>query len=385
MGPPSAARVTTRPVAASGFTKTGRSTESCRKNTTPKAQPFNQDDLEHPNEAYFAQADAVIRKASDKGFLLAIAPLWSVCCGEGWAGQSDGNLNPLDVNGPKKARDFGRLLGAQYARFPNIIWIMGGDHNPDQSFEEICELAWGFLVDAPRQLIAVYNAPDNSSAAFYDSTPWLGLNAIYTYREVQSPVYREWSRTKTIRPIFLIESGYEREANDGRSGTPFRVRRQIYAAVLNGALMGTAYGDRNIWKFSDQWRTALAVPGAIQAGVAQRFFSSHLWWKLEPDQGDDLITQGRGKVEEDDYVSVARTADGTLAIAYLPSARPIVLNVARLSGPMQATWCDPTDGSTRPIDGSPLVNQRARTFTPPGPKSAGDSDWVLLLARVYAR
>ena len=43
-------------------------------------------DLSRPNEAYFAHADAIIQKASDMGFLLAIAPLWSGCCGEGWAG-----------------------------------------------------------------------------------------------------------------------------------------------------------------------------------------------------------------------------------------------------------------------------------------------------------
>lgn len=342
--------------------------------------PFGRDNnLGHPNESYFARADAIIKKATDKGFVLAIAPLWSGCCGEGWTGQFNGKWKPLNVNGPSKAREFGRWLGARYAAFPNLIWIMGGDHNPDQSFEVICELAAGIHEMAPHQLMTVHNAPDNSSAAFYDEMPWLGLDAAYSYRELQGPVYREWSRPKNVRPILLLESGYEHEANDGRQGTPFRVRRQVYAAVLNGALVGTAYGHRDIWRFSDQWRTALADPGATQVGLAQRFFSGRPWWKLEPDQGDGLVAEGRGKVDADDYVSAARAADGTLVIAYLPTARPVTVDMARLAGRVKAVWYDPTDGSDRVIDGTPLANHGIRQFTPPGRNAAGESDWVLVL------
>ncbi len=341
--------------------------------------PFGRDnDLAHPNEAYFARADAIIKRAAGMGFAIAIVPLWSGN-GDGWTGQFSGQWKPLDVSGPKKAREFGRWLGNRYARFKNIMWIMGGDHNPDESFAVICALAAGIHEKAPSQLITVHNAPDNPSAAFYNEQPWLGIDGVYSYRELQGPVYREWSRPKNVRPILLLESGYEHEANEGRPGTPFRVRRQVYAAVLNGALVGTAYGHRDIWRFSDQWRTALADPGAAQVGLAQRFFSGRPWWKLEPDQGDGLVTEGRGKVDADDYVSAARAADGTLVIAYLPTARPVSVDMARLAGRVKAVWYDPTDGSNRAIDGTPLANHGIRQFTPPGRNAAGESDWVLVL------
>lgn len=342
--------------------------------------PFDAEhDLSHVNEAYFAYADKVIQKATDKGFLLTIAPLWSGCCGEGWAGMFDGKLKPLNVNGPQKARAYGQFLGARYANYKNIVWLMGGDHNPDQSFHLICNIAEGIHENAPKHFITVHNAPDSSSAAFYDDQPWLTLNGAYSYQELQTPVYKEWSRTKNVRPILLLESGYEHESNDGRGGIPFRIRRQAYEAVLNGALLGTAYGHRDIWKFNNKWRTGLADPGATQVGLSQQFFSSHSWWKLEPDQGDELITDGRGKLQANDYVSAARASDGTLVIAYLPTSRPISINMARLTGSVKSSWLDPTDGSIKPSIGSPFANSGIQSFTTPGRNASGDNDWVLVL------
>ena len=96
--------------------------------------PFHDNDLARPNEAFFAHVDRVVAKARELGLLLAIAPLWSGCCGEGWAGRDDqGNLKPLNANGADKARDFGEWLGRRYAQHPNIFWILGGDNDPDNA------------------------------------------------------------------------------------------------------------------------------------------------------------------------------------------------------------------------------------------------------------
>jgi hypothetical protein len=113
--------------------------------------------------------------------------------------------------------------------------------------------------------------------------------------------------------------------------------------------------------------------------LAQRFLSARLWWKLEPDPGGDLVTEGRGEADADDYVSAARAADGSMVIAYLPSSRPISVNMARLSAPAKATWHDPTDGGTRAIGGSPLANRGIQRFVPPGPNASAGNDWVLVL------
>lgn len=49
---------------------------------TPPEQDFVQ-----PNDKFFAHVDRVVAEAQRQGILLAIAPAWSGCCGEGWAGK----------------------------------------------------------------------------------------------------------------------------------------------------------------------------------------------------------------------------------------------------------------------------------------------------------
>jgi hypothetical protein len=73
---------------------------------TPPEQDFAQ-----PNEKFFAHVDNVVREAGRQGISLAIAPAWSGCCGEGWAGQEkDGTPKPLNKNGVEKSRELGRWL-----------------------------------------------------------------------------------------------------------------------------------------------------------------------------------------------------------------------------------------------------------------------------------
>ena len=73
---------------------------------TPLEQDFAQ-----PNERFFAHVDSVVREAGRQGMLLAIAPAWSGCCGEGWAGkEKDGSPKPMNRNGVEKSRECCRYL-----------------------------------------------------------------------------------------------------------------------------------------------------------------------------------------------------------------------------------------------------------------------------------
>ena len=217
--------------------------------------PFNpSDNILRPNEAYWKNVDFIVGEAQTRGLLVAMSALWIRWGGrdeEGWRYQ----LN--DDN----ARQYGRFLGKRYRRYPNVLWILGGDANPIERTHAIALLAEGIHDEMPGALITVHNHPDFSSASFFDSQSWLGVNLAYTYQEVYIHVAGEASRLGGQRPIILGESGYEEENNDGRGGSPFRVRRQAYEAILNGALGGHAYGHRSIWRFAPDWSEALKAPG----------------------------------------------------------------------------------------------------------------------------
>jgi hypothetical protein len=85
------------------------------------------------------------------------------------------------------------------------------------------------------------------------------------------------------------------------------------------------------------------------------------------------------RVSKSDFCTAAKTPDGSYALAYMPTAREITVNMTTLKAPAQARWFDPTNGTYTAIPGGPFANTGTRQFTPPGKNHEGDGDWVLLL------
>jgi Putative collagen-binding domain of a collagenase len=53
--------------------------------------------------------------------------------------------------------------------------------------------------------------------------------------------------------------------------------------------------------------------------------------------------------------------------------------MSTLSGPVQAQWYDPAEGTYAPVAGSPFANSGTHSFAPPGRNGDGDEDWILVL------
>jgi hypothetical protein len=341
------------------------------------------EDILKPNDAYWRHVDAVLELAEKRGLLVAVSALWIRWGGrdkEGWRNQ----LNQSNASG------YGRFLGQRYAARQNVMWILGGDDNPHEDRAPIALMARALKETAPHHLITVHNQPEHSSAAFFANEPWLDVNAAYTYGEVAPHVLAEWTRPYASgqpKPIFLIESGYEHESNDQRGGAPHRVRRQAYGAILSGALMGHAYGHREIWRFSDKWREGVNDTGSKQMRHVRELFSRRAWWKLRPDAENELVPSRVDRVSPGDvnWASAARAVDGSFAIVYLPTNRPAVVDLGRLAGVSAATWFDPTDGSNQPAAGTSWRDTPWMEFSPPPRNATGDADFALVLERATPR
>ena len=48
------------------------------------------------------------------------------------------------------------------------------------------------------------------------------------------------------------------------------------------------------------------------------------------------------------YAPAARAYDGSFALVYLTTNRPVVVDLRKLAREPRITWFDPTDGSQRP-------------------------------------
>jgi hypothetical protein len=134
-----------------------------------------------------------------------------------------------------------------------------------------------------------------------------------------------------------------------------------------------------MWQFIDGWRAQLDSPGAVQMAYVKALFEPRAWYNLVPDQSNSVVTVGVGTFGSTDYVTAARTPDGKLVMAYVPSARTITVDMSQLSGPVTARWYDPSAGTFTQIAGSPVLNTGLADFVTPGPNANGDEDWVLVL------
>ena len=331
-------------------------------------------DLSTPNPAYFARADAMIRLAAKHKLEVFLDPI-----------ETGGWLSVLRSNGAAKAYAYGRYLGLRYRSYDNIIWLNGNDFQTwsDPADDAVVlAVARGIRSVDPGQLQTI-------ELNFYSSTSlddprWrgiVGLDAAYTYDPTYAEVLKAYRNHDGV-PAFLIEANYDGE--HGYTG-PETLRRQEYWAMLSGAA-GQLYGNKYTWPFLPGWPTYVNSVGSRQMTFVTNLFSRLPWFSLVPDARHTLVVSGYGSysdsgdVNSNDYVTAARTPDGKLAIAYLPTGQPIAVNMARMAGPrVRAQWYDPTTGEYRTVSGSPFPPRGRRTFTVPGKNHGGDDDWVLVL------
>ena len=343
-------------------------------------------DLSRPNEAFFAHVDWVLRTAQGKGIQLAIAPAWLGCCQAGWK-------HILKTNGVEKCQAFGRYLGQRYREFPNILWLLGGDKDPGEFMPFVRAIANGLKETDPNHLHTAHAGSPKSAMEYYAKEAWLDVNTTYTYSpnitnvgrpqfHVYAATLADYNRPPT-KPTIMIESAYENE----RGSQPQWIRRQAWWALLSGAA-GHAFGNSPIYFFSQGWQQALDSTGAHDMSHLKKLFDEVPWQKLVPDQEHALVIAGYGTFDSAagknagqtngfDYVTAGLAPDGGLAVAYLPTAQTLSIDAGKMAGPVRARWFDPTDGSSREIEG--FDNRGTRAFIPPQKNSAGDADWVLVL------
>ena len=196
----------------------------------------------------------------------------------------------------------------------------------------------------------------------------IGIDAAYTYAPTYAEVLKAYDRRNHL-PVVMIEASYEGEHD--YTG-PSTLRRQEYWTMLSGAT-GQFYGNKYTWQFLDGWPRHLDTIGSRQLTFVTNLFSRRRWFDLVPDTGHRLVVSGygtysdSGDLNDSDYVAAARTADGGLAIAYLPTGQPIVVDMRRMTGGrVRAQWYDPTSGTV--LDGPRLAVRGPRPASVHGPR-----------------
>jgi hypothetical protein len=348
--------------------------------------------LGSPNPRWWARMDTFVTKAAARNLVVNMAVAWMGYKGNEWGVQ-------LGRNSVAQSRSFGQFIGRRYGTGTrsNVIFTVGGDSNPGGNLDKLNAIGAGIRAVNPTIPVTVHTAPGNEGRAIYPGSGWVNLNTVYTYypgkgggaRHVYAVSKDAYLRNPAM-PYTQIESGYE-----GDGATPRQVRAQMYWPVLSGST-GFAYGNRDIWPVSDatygrggqNWKNHLNDAGAASAGNAAKVMMSRAWYNLVPDFNHTVVTAGYGTFNNtptgagDDYVTAARTGDGHLVMAYLPStgtaSRSLTVNMTKLTKTVSAKWFNPANGTYRTIGTYPNTN-RAQVFTTPGNNGSGLNDWLLIL------
>jgi uncharacterized protein DUF4038 len=340
--------------------------------------PFVDGDVTSWQEPYWDRVTRYLRIAADHGITAFLYPI------DGWTiGHA---FKPRSI---EQCRTYGGMVAERFRSLPNIVWMSGGDYFPRASQPSlgsdvdhcIDAMMHGIRAAGDARPFSIQLGSPKSIST--DNPYWANRvtwNFVYSYRPTYGAVLQAYARTPTVPAVFG-EGNYEGENNEpGTPDTTSKTLRQQLLWSLTSGAAGEFYGSDD-WEFHDGWEDRLDTEGVAQLSRLRDLFDQLPWWTLVPDTASTLVTAGRGTpvnddarvdVLENDYVTVARSADGHLALIYLPGPHTITVDRAALAPSVEAAWIDPSSCERR-------TASMADTFTTPGLNAGGDDDWLLLI------
>jgi hypothetical protein len=360
---------------------TSKFTDGAPRNAAGVAPFTTPNDFSTPNDAYFAHAEQVLQIAAQKGFLVFLTPAYF-----GFDGGDEGWFQQIASSTPAKTNTYGRYLGTRFRSQANVAWLLGGDYSPPAGStgeNNAVEMANGIrATDRADRLYSYHGGRHTVSRDQVAFRPFVNVNAVYSGPDNVAALCRSAYNGATM-PTFLIEAWFENE----HGMTPFTLRKQAYWAITH-CTAGQTLGNAPIWNFgaaaaasfadntSVTWQTALNWPGSREQTWLFSLVSSIGARNLEPDQSDAVITAGMDSGAN--YASTGVTADKSLSVTYVPTARSLTVNLGWFGGPVTLSWFDPTSGNFTTISGSPFANTGTRSITTPGANADGAGDWVIV-------
>ncbi|WP_020528124.1 glycoside hydrolase family 140 protein [Flexithrix dorotheae] len=348
-------------------------------------KPLIDNDPSKPNEAYFKHVDYIVNKAGELGMFIGMLPTWGDKFNLKWG------VGP-EVFTPENALVYGKFLGNRY-KGKNIIWILGGDRNPEneEDLAIIREMGKGIRSEVGNaQLITMHPQGGSNSAMWFHEDDWLDLNM---YQSGHGDIHKNYLVTEKlyklepVKPVLDGEPCYEDHPINWKASNgwfdEFDSRRAGYWSMLGGAC-GHTYGNHNIWQMwlpgrdpisvaRTPWTQALNYPGAFQAGYMRKFFESLEWQKLEP--ASDLITDGPNNLGKEIRCAIA--TDDSFLLAYSPYGSNFSLDLSKLkTEKLNMTWFNPGIGESISI--GEVSKNNTMNFDPPSDEKRGN-DWVLVL------
>ena len=295
-------------------------------------------------------------------------------------------------------------VSERYADRPNIIWLIGGDVNPEANMD-----VWHAMAETIKQydknhLMTYHPVGRTSSANWFHDASWLDFHMFQSghrrygqnggqiegYPIEQDTEEDNWRYVEKAyaltpaKPVIDGEPSYEGIPHGLHSGdepywTAPEIRRYAYWSVFAGSF-GHTYGDNAVMQFyipsiigsfapKLPWYEAMQEPGAAQMQHLKALMTRFPFTQGRPDQS--LILNEVGEK----YDRLVATRGEDYAMVYTYTNRAIAIDLDKIAGRnKQVFWFIPETGEFKYVG-----RKRGRqTFTPEGGYGAG-KDKVLVV------
>lgn len=338
------------------------------------------------NPDFFKLIDKKTDRINEFGLVAAPVILWTLQTGAGRE-LSPGYYLPDD-----QAILLARYIVARYGA-NHVVWLLGGDGNYTGTYEQRWKTIGRAVFDGKHQGIVAQHPQGRSwIGEIYKDEPWLNIigyqsshsNAEGTVNWItKGPMSQMWPHMPA-RPLINLEPNYEEIQT---KITDKDVRNACYWSLFATPIAGITYGANGIWPWlrpgekilnhsdapwTSTWDKSIDLPGSIQMGYLAQFVKRFEWWNLYP--AGDLLIEQPGDKTFNHFVSVVKTIDNKLILAYIPVKQTI--KIRKPSGPNYSVrWFDPVKNEYSNGTGSDEGN--ILTILSPN-----DSDMLLILEEV---
>jgi hypothetical protein len=341
------------------------------------------------NPAFFQRLDEKIMDLNLSGFLSAPVMLWAI------GGGSNPKVNPGFSLPEDQAILLARYMVARWGA-SQVVWILAGDgdYRGDKAerWKRIGRAVFGDSSHAP---VMLHPGGMHWNLDEFQTEKWLDVLGYQsghgdddkTLQWIFSgPPATDWKKEPS-RPFINLEPPYENHvAYQSKTRiSPTSVRRAIYWSLLVAPTAGVTYGGHGVWGWDDgtkpptdhsntgipqPWQLALTMPAAEQMKYLAEFFNSIEFWRLRP--APQMIVNQPGRESAGKYIAASRTAEGDLAVIYVPDAKTVTVRIDTLPKAPQVSWFNPSNGERASAVG--VVSDNTVEFVTPG-----EGDWVMLV------
>lgn len=314
---------------------------------------------------YWQHVDYIVERARQSGIYIGIVCVWGTPVQQKQMIVED-------------ARKYGKFLAERYKKYPNIVWLIGGDIRGDVEPEVWQALATTIRGIDPDHLMTFHPRGRTISSTWFNNEPWLDFNMFqsghrrYNQRNgdgdypieenTEEDNWRFAGRSLAVSPLKPVidgEPSYEdiphglHDVNERRWQAE-DVRRYAYWSVFAGSF-GHTYGHNSTMQMlrpgyqpsfgaEKPWWEAVNDPGCREMKYLKNLILAFPFFERIPDQSVIVGTNGL------QYERVIATCGNDYILVYNYTNRKVEIDMTKISGAKKkAWWYSPVNGSVEYI------------------------------------